>query len=101
MLNELNLQKVKMVISTIPDFEINLLLINKLKRLNKKAIIIIVSHGIDETKKLYSEGATYIIMPHFAGGNYFSTLIRKHELDRTKFLKERASQIEYLKQENT
>jgi Kef-type K+ transport system membrane component KefB len=101
MLNELNLQKVKMVISTIPDFEINLLLINKLKSLNKKAIMIVVSHGIDETKKLYSEGATYTIMPHFAGGNYFSTLIKKHELDLSKFLKERANHIKYLKQEST
>jgi hypothetical protein len=101
MLDALNLQKVKMVISTIPDLEVNLLLINKLKRLNKKAITIIVSHGIDETKKLYDEGATYTIMPHFAGGNYFSTLIRKHELDLSKFLKERAIQIKYLKQENS
>jgi Kef-type K+ transport system membrane component KefB len=101
MLNELNLQKVKMIISTIPDFEINLLLINKLRKLNKNAIIIIVSHGIDETKKLYAEGATYTIMPHFAGGNYFSTLIKKHELDLSKFLKERETHIKYLKQEST
>jgi Kef-type K+ transport system membrane component KefB len=101
MLDELNLQKVKMVISTIPNLDINLFLINKFKKLNQKAIIIVVSHGIDETKKLYGEGATYIIMPHFAGGNYFSALIRKHEVDRTKFLKEKASQIKYLKQENT
>jgi Kef-type K+ transport system membrane component KefB len=101
MLDGLNLQNVKMVISTVPDIDINLFLIYKLKRLNKKAILIIVSHGIDETKKLYDEGATYAIMPHFAGGNYFSTLISEYELDLSKFLKERAIQIKYLKEENT
>ena len=78
LLNELNLSKAKMIYSTIPDFDTNLLLINKIKECNKKAIIIVVSHQIDEAIELYDKGATYVIMPHFLGGHHASTLIEKH-----------------------
>ncbi len=98
LLNELNLSKAKMVYSTIPDFETNLLLINKIKESNKKAIIIVVSHQIDEAMELYDKGATYVIMPHFLGGHYASTLIEKYGLNLNKFLKEKVVHIEHLKE---
>ncbi len=97
LLNELNLAKVKMMISTIPDFDTNLFLINKIRNSNKEAVIIVVSHQIDEAIKLYGTGATYVIMPHFLGGHHSSTLIEKYELNLDEFLKERATHIKYLR----
>jgi len=97
LLNELNLSKVKMVYSTIPDVDTNLLLINKIRESNKKAIIIVVSHQIDEAIELYDKGATYVIMPHFLGGRHASTLIEKHGLNTNKFLKEKITHIEHLR----
>ncbi|MBU4266434.1 MAG: cation:proton antiporter [Candidatus Altiarchaeota archaeon] len=97
LLNELNLAKVKMMISTIPDFDTNLLLINKIRDSNKEAVILVVSHQIDEAIKLYDTGATYVIMPHFLGGHHSSMLIEKYELNLDEFLKERASHIKYLR----
>ncbi len=96
-LNELNLTKTKMIISTIPEFETNLLLVNKIRQINKKAIIIVISHNIEETNTLYDEGATYVIMPHFLGGSHVSMMINKHKLNTNKFLKERKKHIKYLK----
>ena len=96
LLNELGLSKAKMVISTMPDFDTNHLLIKKVRDSNKKAIIIVISHQIDEAIELYGEGATYVIMPHFLGGRLASTLIERYELDFSKFLKEKATHIEEL-----
>jgi len=96
LLNELNLAKVKMMTSTIPDFDTNLFLINKIRDSNKEAVIIVVSHQIDEAIRLYDAGATYVIMPHFLGGHHSSMLIEKYELNLDEFLKERATHIRYL-----
>ncbi|MBL7055148.1 cation:proton antiporter [Candidatus Woesearchaeota archaeon] len=97
LLNELNLSKAKMIYSTIPDFDTNLLLINKIRESNKKSIIIVISHQIDEAIELYDKGATYVIMPHFLGGHHSSTLIEKHGLNINKFLKEKTAHIEHLR----
>ena len=97
MLDEINFKKVKMVISTIPDIDTNLLLINKIKESNPKMIISVVSHQIDEAVKLYEEGATYVVMPHFLGGRHISTMIEKNKLDMNKFIKEKVTHIEHLK----
>ncbi len=96
LLNELNLKGVKMVYSTIPDFDTNVVLINKIREVNNKAIIIVISHQIDEAMKLYNQGATYVIMPHFLGGHHASTLIEKYGFNVNKFLEQKIVHLEYL-----
>lgn len=98
LLDELNLSKAKMVISTIPLFDTNLLLIKKVKEINPKAVISVVSHQIIEAERLYEEGATYVIMPHFLGGRHFSTMIERNKLSTNKFLKEKIAHIEHIQQ---
>jgi len=97
LLNELNFCDAKMVVSTIPDLDINIILLKKCKEVNKKAILIFVSHSIDEAMRLYDEGATYVIMPHFLGGHHASVMIEEHGLNLNKFLKEKVKHIEHLK----
>ncbi|MBL7100540.1 MAG: cation:proton antiporter [Nanoarchaeota archaeon] len=97
LLDELNLSKAKIVISTIPDLNTNLLLTHKIRESNKKTIIIAVSHQIDEAMELYDKGATYIIMPHFLGGHHASMIVSKHGLNISKFLEEREKHILSLK----
>ncbi|MCK5547602.1 MAG: NAD-binding protein, partial [Thermoplasmata archaeon] len=97
LLDELDLSKTGMVVSTIPDAETNLLLTKKIRAMNKKAIIIIVSHHRGEALKLYESGATSVIMPYFLGGYHASALIHKHGLDLGEFLKERAKHMNHLK----
>jgi hypothetical protein len=96
-LNELNFSKAKMIISTIPDTEANLLLIKRVRESNKKAIIIVVSHQIEGAMKLYESGATYVLMPYFLGGECASTLIEKYGMNLNDFLKEKAMHISHLK----
>jgi Trk K+ transport system NAD-binding subunit len=97
LLNDLGLSKAKMVISTIQNYDTSALLINKIREVNKGAIIIVVSHQIHEAMELYEKGATYVIMPHFLGGHHASTLIEKNELNFSKFVKEKFIHLEDLK----
>ncbi len=96
LLSELNFRKTKMVISTIPDIDTNLLLMNHVRAVNKKTIIALVSHSIEDATRLYDEGATYVIMPHFLGGKHFSTMIEKNKLSVQKFLKEKISHLNHI-----
>ena len=96
LLDELNLSGAKMIISTIPLIDTNLLVINKLKEVNKKAIIAVVSHQIEEAERLYEEGATYVIMPHFLGGQHFSTMLERNKLRLDKFLEEKIAHLEHI-----
>ena len=95
-LDELQLSSAKMVISTIPKFDTNTLLINQIRRVNKNAIIIVISHSINETIELYKLGASYVIMPHFLGGNHASKMIDEFQFDSKMFRKEKEKHRRYL-----
>lgn len=90
LLNELPLSESKLVLSTIPDLETNILLLKETKRMNKDAIFMAVSHQIDDAIKLYDSGADFVIMPHFLGGAYTAQMIEKSNFDKKKFLEEAA-----------
>jgi len=96
LLDEINFSKTKMVISTIPLMDTNLLIISKVKEINPKAVLSVVSHQINEAERLYEAGATYVIMPHFLGGKHFSTMIEKNKLSMSKFLKEKIAHMDHL-----
>lgn len=92
-LEELDFTHVTMVVSTIPAFETNLFLVQKVRRANQKAITIIMSHSILEARDLYEAGATYVVMPHFLGAHYASQMIIKNGFNKKKFDKERSKHL--------
>ncbi|MFH2022198.1 MAG: cation:proton antiporter [Patescibacteria group bacterium] len=63
-LSELPLEKVKLVVSTIPSLENNLLLVTELKSRAGKASIIVFSHDDAQAESLYERGADLVILPH-------------------------------------
>jgi Kef-type K+ transport system membrane component KefB/Trk K+ transport system NAD-binding subunit len=97
LLNDLNFRKSKMVISTIPLIDTNILVIKKVREQNKKVVVAVVAHQIDDAIRLYEEGATYVLMPHLLGGKHFSIMIEKNKFNASKFLKEKIIQLEHLK----
>lgn len=97
-LNDFDFSHINMIISTIPDYETNLLLIKRVKSLNERAIVVVVSHSIEEAKKLYEAGANYVIMPHFLGGRHAGEIIERHGFDRVKFDAEKFQHLEELSQ---
>ena len=95
-LNELNIKETKMIVSTIPDLDTNLLLIKIAKELNKDSIIIVVSNHFDNSVRLYEAGADYVIMPHLLGGKHTSLMIQKNGFDAKKFMKEKLMHLGHM-----
>jgi Trk K+ transport system NAD-binding subunit len=98
LLDELNFSNVKMVISTIPEMSTNLVLLKHLKKTKNKKIFVAVSHQLDEAKRLYKEGATYVVMPHFLGGHHTSHLIKTHGLSLEKFEEEKQQHLKMIEE---
>lgn len=96
LLEDLNLKKTKMIVSTIPDFETNESLITKTKHINPQIISICISHDINDSLKLYKLGADYVIMPHFLGGKYASAFVRRLGFSRLKYTEEKKKHIKQL-----
>ena len=83
--------------STVPDINDNLLLIRKLKDVNKKAIVMVTASQVDEALKLYDHGADYVILPHFLGGEHVSLLLEDFTTDINKLLATKIGHIRELK----
>ncbi len=94
--DELNFDNTKMVVSTIKDFDTNLLLVHKIRQINKEAIIISTSQQIEEAIRLYDEGVNYVIMPNYIGGYHTSGMISEFGFDIDKFLVEKTAHINEL-----
>lgn len=97
-LDSISIERSKVVISTIPDYETNSYLISKVRKLSQKINIIVISYNIDEAIKLYEDGASYVILPHFIGGQYAADLAHKQGYLEGSLHKHRSSHIEYLKE---
>lgn len=97
-LDELRMDKAKIVVSTIPDYEVNFMLLEKIRRKNKKTIVIVTSRQISETFNLYKAGADYVILPHFLGGEYTAKIIENLKENKKKYKKEKEKQIKELKE---
>jgi Trk K+ transport system NAD-binding subunit len=70
-----HLEEAKLVISTVPDIEDNLLLIEALNHTNKRAKIVVMAYEKDEARELYRKGADYVVLPHIAGGRHLAKIL--------------------------
>ena len=95
-MNRLELKSAKMVISTANSYEDNLLFLKKVKELNKYVPIIVTAHKIDEALELYKQGADYVILPHFLGGDMVSSLLKDFESDNVKTMMHKCRHIDDL-----
>jgi Trk K+ transport system NAD-binding subunit len=85
----------EIIVSTIPDYDDNILLLKKIRRVNKKALVVIVANRISEAMSLYKNGADYVIIPQIESGKKAYELIVKSK--RGGGVKEfKKEQIKYL-----
>jgi len=100
-LNELNLSKTKMVVSTIPDVESNILLMKNVRDFNPNSIIILRAHTINDALELYKKGANYVLTPHFLGGEYIAKMIENSKTDFKGYEKQKKAHIKVLEERRT
>lgn len=79
----------KLVISTIPDTDDNLLLLKELKHENRGAKIVMMALDAKDAKLLYKSGADYVILPHLAGGRQIAKIILDDHIDKIDSLKDK------------
>lgn len=96
LLEELPLGKIKLAVSTIPDFETNFLLIESIRVVNPDAIIIVTAHQIKDALDLYKKGATYVLTPHFLGGEYVAKMIDDLKMKKEGYEEEKEKHIDML-----
>lgn len=95
-LEELPLDRAKLVVTTIPGYNANHLLTRYIKAVNKKCLTVVTSHNIEEAKAIYAQGADYVIMPHYLGAKYGASMLKKMGLDRETLKAEQAKHLDFL-----
>jgi len=97
-LDEINVRQANLVVSTVPEMETNRLVLAAAKRDNKDAIVMLVAHRIDDALELYESGADYVILPHFLGASYASSLVRQFTEHAAKLQTIRDKHIAHLRE---
>lgn len=67
--------KATMIISTIPDYHDNLLLIERLRLEQNKAKLLICARNEFDASNLYKHKVDYVILPYFLGGLHMRNLL--------------------------
>lgn len=81
LLDKIDIKKLKLVISTIPDYEDSLHLLKKIKEVNRDVKVIMTGSRISETLSLYKKGADYIVTPKIIAGQELVNLIHKKDFN--------------------
>jgi len=84
LLDKIDMKKLKLVISTIPDYESSLYLLKKIKRINPRVKIILTGSRISETLSLYGGGADYVITPKILSGEKIAKIVHSKNYDLKK-----------------
>ncbi len=74
----LNLEKAKLVISTADNIDDNLVLVAELKRRKVKAVTMIRASSVTDAELLYKEGVDYVILPEIVSGDFVSEVLQSH-----------------------
>lgn len=76
-LERLNIHDAKLIISTIPSFSDNELLIKRAKEENSKAILVVSTQYVDQALELYSVGADFVVMPKYLTGRMLAIYTKR------------------------
>ncbi|HBU27588.1 TPA: sodium:proton exchanger [Candidatus Uhrbacteria bacterium] len=69
--------KAKLIVSTIPDREVNEEILGFVGRKKAKTVVIVTARSSVDADSLYKRGATFVIVPSVMGGAFFSELLKK------------------------
>lgn len=93
-LESLGLEKAKMVISTIPDPDVELTLVRQLRKQSEKAKIIATLYHTQYIDDVYEAGADFVMLPHLLGGTWMAEILKEGKLTKRTFARLRKEQKE-------
>ena len=95
----MGLDQVKLLISTVHEFETNHFLADYLTQRNLEAIFICSADTPRQARRLYKAGATYVMLPHYIGGEKILNFIKKAGIDKQAFAQFRDHHLLSLQQQ--
>jgi len=96
-LERLPFKQAEMVVSTISSTRINVNIVERAKRSNKKCMVYVTAEDVDSALTLYDRGADYVVLPHFLGGDHVSLMMEEYHDDITKLVRNKLRHIGDLK----
>ncbi len=96
LLEEIHLDKSKLIVSTISDHKTNLFLNHWLRRQNPHAVFVCSADSAEQASDLYGAGAAYVMIPHYIGSEKLSAFIHKNGFSKTEFKHYREKHLAYL-----
>lgn len=84
-LKDLRADKSKLVISTIPDENVNKDILRFMKSRKAKTSVILTAKTSADAAKLYELGATFVIIPNVLGGKMFAQILKKSKISKTNW----------------
>lgn len=93
---EIDLDKAKLVVSTISDHKTNAFLAHWLKKHNPAAVFVCSADSALHASDLYADGASYVMMPHYIGSEKLSAFIKKKGFSKTEFKQHREKHLAHL-----
>lgn len=96
LLKEANIEKSKLIVSTITDHKTNMFILDLMDKVNPDAAVICHADNIKQATELYEAGATYVMIPHHIGSERVSAFIVRTGLDKNEFKKYRQKHMAFL-----
>jgi Kef-type K+ transport system membrane component KefB len=96
LLEEVHLDKSKLVVSTISDHKTNMFLAHWLGKHNPHAVFVCSADSAEHASDLYADGTSYVMIPHYIGSEKLSAFIKKNGFSKGEFKKYREKHLTYL-----
>lgn len=96
LLQEVGVANMSLIVSTMTSFSANKILIQHLNIYNPDALMVCNAGSYEEALQLYELGASYVMIPHYAGSERLGHLIQKNGIDRKQFDHYRARHLQHL-----
>lgn len=83
--------RARMVISTIPDMQISIDVIDVLKNAGSRATIVVTAKSPDDAVQCYGLGAAFVIVPSILGGIHFAQMLKKNKFRKAAWKSHRGA----------
>ena len=99
-LKRINFRDAKFIISTVPDVDDNMVLIEHAKKVNRNGVVIVTADNAHDAAELYEGKADYVIVPKIMSGELISGFLERHLSDRKYIEKMREKHMAHIKHLN-
>ena len=92
-LDSIQAGKAKLIVSTIPDIQINQDILSYKKSRKSKVKVVVTVKKTSDVAKMYEMGAMFVIVPNMLSGEHFSQLLTRKKLNASSWSTAKKKQL--------